>query len=748
MNRSSFTHLSSTLLVITFALTAAVPPSDAKFLLPSQAAAQMTLPDGFEVKVALSEPNIGETIAFCFDVKGRLWTLDNLNYMTRRLHSSGTKNRIQIFEDSDGDGVFDKKKLFTDNLTFSSGLAIGHGGVYVGMPPELIFIPDANHDDTPDGPHEVLLNGWGINDRHETLNSFNWGPDGWLYGCHGVYTDSMVGKPGAPESQRQFIDGGIWRFHPIKKDFEIYAEGLSNPWGFDFNDAGQGFATGCVIPHLFHIIQGGVYHKQSKPNRNAYVYDTIKTIRDHVHKSAHGGARFYLANTFPEKYRDTLFMCNIHEHNVLTDIMVRNGSGYIGKHGEEFMETHDLAWVGFSVLIGPEGAVYILDWHDQDICGNSVKFPNSARVYRIAPKNIPPLKKFDLNQLSDLELVAIQSHENDWYVRKARVILQMRAANKTLNSTKVHPQLETMFHQASNYGKRLRAFWALQATGRFDGTKESDLFTYLNHSDEFVRARAVQFIAEDKKVSDELLAKFAQMATSETSAVVRLYLSAALQRLPYEKRWTILENLASHEEDNHDHNLPKMIWLALEPMVKAQPARALTLAINSKMSNLQEYVPRRMLVGTSSSEAKDKVWQTNLNRIAPGFSIRRFDMEKGLIYLPSFKNSEALQTYPISHELGVIVSRKVSIPKDKTTRLNFSVSFHPHQSWRLEIKINGEKRYDQVISSATLQEEWLSSSLDLSAYADQNVTIELFNHPLGKSDQESAYWKYITLTSQ
>ena len=158
----------------------------------------------------------------------------------------------------------------------------------------------------PDGPHEVLLDGWGIHDRHETLNSFIWGPDGWMYGCHGVFTRSEVGRPGTPKEERQFIDGGIWRFHPQSKEFEIFAEGLSNPWGFDLNDMGQGFATCCVIPHLFHIVQGGVYHKQSKQNVNPYVYDNIKTIREHVHKTAHGGARFYLADVFPEKYRDQL----------------------------------------------------------------------------------------------------------------------------------------------------------------------------------------------------------------------------------------------------------------------------------------------------------------------------------------------------------------------------------------------------------------------------------------------------------
>src|SRR5262245_27249383 len=113
--------------------------------------------------------------------------------------------------------------------------------------------------DVPAGA-EVLLDGWGYEDTHETLNSFIWGPDGWLYGCHGVFTHSNVGKPGAPDSERTRLNAGVWRYHPTKKNFELFAEGTSNPWGIDFDEHGQCFIEACVIPHLFHMIQGGRYH--------------------------------------------------------------------------------------------------------------------------------------------------------------------------------------------------------------------------------------------------------------------------------------------------------------------------------------------------------------------------------------------------------------------------------------------------------------------------------------------------------
>ncbi len=737
------------LALVVSVLNAATPTSNAPFLKPDEAIAKMTIPDGFEVKAFVAEPDIGEAIAFCFDEKGRLWTLENYNYQTRRAHSTDKRNRIQIFEDVDGDGVFDKKKLFTDQLTFSSGIAVGMGGVYVGMPPELIFIPDANGDDKPDGPHEVLLDGWGIHDRHETLNSFIWGPDGWLYGCHGVFTKSEVGKPGADKEDRKFIDGGIWRFHPQAKEFEIFAEGLSNPWGFDFNDMGQGFATCCVIPHLFHVVQGGVYHKQSRQNVNPYVYDNIKTIRDHTHKSAHGGARFYLADVFPKKYRDQLFMCNIHQHSVLVDYMVPKGSSFIGKHGSDFMPTNDLAWVGFSVETGPDGGVYILDWHDQNICGNVVKFANSARVYRIMPKGVKGPEPFDLEKLSDPELVEMQNHSNDWYVRQSRTILQHRFAAGKLNSAKVHGKLETMLKDAKSVGKRLRALWALQVTGGFKG-KDAKLMALLDDSEQYVRSWSIQFLSEDKKPSKPLLAKFTEMAKSDPSPVVRLYLASALQRFPHADRWSILEGLASHEEDKDDNNLPRMVWLALEPMVPDNSAKALTLASTAKLPRLQEFVPRRMLAGKGPVRPpqKRKVskadWQKLIRMAAPNFTVEGSG-EGGVVRFGTFRNKTATRTHPIKRGEPSVLSRKLKVHKGKKTVLHATVSHHPHGDWELRVKVDGKIISKKEVSSKTTTDEWLTHEVDLSPYEGKEIKLELENNPTGWMN-EWAYWHEVKVS--
>jgi putative membrane-bound dehydrogenase-like protein len=739
--------------------------SNAPFLKPKEAVAKMSIPKGFEVSIFASEPDIAEPIAFCFDDRGRLWIAENFNYQTRRQHTGNKVSRIQILEDTNGDGVFDKKKTFTDKLTFTSGLACGFGGVFVGSPPNLTFIPDADGDDKPDGPPQVLLDGWGINDRHETLNSFIWGPDGWLYGCHGVFTQSQVGKPGDDASKRQFIDGGIWRFHPTRKTFEIFARGLSNPWGFDFNDHGQGFATCCVIPHLFHIVQGGVYHKQSRPHVNPYIYDDIKTIRDHTHLSAHGGARFYLADAFPKQYRNRLFMCNIHEHAVLTDVMVRKGSSFIGKHGDDFMPTNDLAWVGFSVEIGPEGGVYILDWHDTDVCGNAVNFPNSGRVYRIMPCGVKPIARPNLRAMTDAQLVALQTHSNDWYVRQSRTLLHSRAAFGKLDKSVVHAQLHALFQSAATSPKRLRALWALYVTGALDHKR---LAALLGHPDEYVRSWAVQFLcdassvnafqdasqAKRSPVEESVLETFAALAKNEKSPIVRLYLASAVQRLPFADRWPILTGLVSHGEDIGDNNLPRMYWFGLEPMVPSHPRESLKLVVAGKIPALQEFVARRMVTGNARvavnrpNPLKQQLsWQYTIQKVAPGFKVLNVG-EGGVVHHKQFRNSTAVQTHPLDRKTPSSLFRELKIPEKKKTKLQLRVSHHPHGDWQLRVLASGKVIADKIIGSKSVaDDEWLDVTVDLTQFAGRTIQLSIENRP-NDWHNEWAYWNKVSIVSE
>ncbi len=580
------------------------------FLTADEAARAMTVRDGFKVNAWASEPMITQPMAFAWDDRGRIWVAENRDYENRGEGFSGSgDSRILILEDTDRDGAADSRKVFAEGIPFPAALAVGFDGLFLGAPPHLLFLPDRDGDDRADMEDaEILLTGWGIRDRHETINSFHWGPDGWLYGLEGFATPSRIRKPGPEETiyghndpfpedllEADGIDinGGVWRYHPTKGRFEVVAHGFSNPWGIDYDAKGQIFISACVIPHLFHVVPGGIYHRQGGRHFNPYVYGDLRTIVDHRHRSAHGGARVYLSDAFPEEHHGRLFMANIHEHAVLSDELEPRGSGFVARHGEDFLLANNKQWVGFSMEIGPAGDVYVLDWHDADICGDDVRHKDTGRIFRIAPERSLAENwqgRFDdVGAMSNRELVGLQLSKSAWHARRARVVLQGRAARGGVDQG-THDALREIMSSNPDGDLRLRAMWALHVT---DGFTPGQLVDALDDRDAHVRAWAVQLLTEDHDAPAAATGRFVEMARRDASPVVRLYLAAALQRVGHAVRWQIAEHLVTRGEDADDHNIPKMIWFGIEPLVPADPERALRLARSSAIPMLAENIARR-----------------------------------------------------------------------------------------------------------------------------------------------------------
>lgn len=585
---------------------------DAKFLEPQEAVDIMTIKEGYQVNTYASEPMITQPMAFCWDDRGRMWIAENRDYESRGYgFSNSGDSRILILEDTDHDGVVDQQKVFLEGIPFPAGIAVGFDGLYLGAPPNLLFVPDKDRDDKADvADIEVLLTGWGIRDRHETINSLHWGPDGWLYGLEGFATPSKIRKPIGKgkiykadedfpsdllEANGVDVNGGVWRYHPIKDRFEVVAHGFSNPWGIDYDHKGQLFISACVIPHLFHIIPGGIYHRQGGKHFNPYVYEDIKTIVDHRHRSAHGGARIYQSDAFPEDQQGKIFMANIHEHAVLSDVLHPNGSGFTASHGEDFMLANNAQWIGFSMEIGPEGGLYVLDWHDADICGKEVLNKETGRVFRIMPEQTNASNwegRFDdLNKMSSSELVNLQTSKSDWHTRRARVILQNRTRKNELDEDAVD-RINEMFSNTSDDNIRLKILWTKHITNQL---KTDELLELLKDKDPYIRAWSIQFLCEDLNPNQKVVDELSTLAKREKSAVARLYLAAAAQRIDTKDRWGILEHLIASKKDNDDPNIPLMLWYAIEPLVEEDPERFIVLTKKCNISSLAEKIARRMV---------------------------------------------------------------------------------------------------------------------------------------------------------
>jgi len=599
---------------------------------PEEAARSMAVPDRFSVDLIAAEPDLVQPIATCFDDRGRIWVVEGMSYPRKAPDGEG-KDRILILSDNDGDGTFESRKVFADGLNLVSGIEVGFGGVWVGAAPELLFFPDADRDDVPDSEPQVLLDGWGYQDTHETLNSFTWGPDGWLYGCHGVFTHSRVGKPGTPKSRRTRINAGVWRYHPTDHRFEVFAEGTSNPWGVDFNAQGECFVTACVIPHLFHLSQGGRYFRQAGNHFNPYIYEDIATITDHLHYGdgtfasgrggfvnrdlvkrtaastsevggghAHCGLVIYQAGEFPAHFRGDFLFHNLHGHRIVRDAVEPAGSGFVGRQRPDFALSHDHRQIGVAIMQGPDGAIYTTDWHDPQTCHNrdpEVWDRSDGRLFRIRYRGLRPYK-FDLQQRSDAELVELLDHSNIYFVRRAQRILQQRAGQRSIDPDAL-AALETMRGRDQNQSARLHALWTSWVVGQLP---EEQLASLLDDPDPYVRGWSLRFVGESSDpVSVPMLSRLESMAKSEQSLVTRRFLASLLQRLPLEQRWNVLAGLAGQSLDNQDPNLPLLVWYAAEPLAEVDPERLLALSRRGEHQALKRLVARRLAASADGRES-------------------------------------------------------------------------------------------------------------------------------------------------
>lgn len=595
-------------------------------LTAEQARNEVDVPDGFSVDLIAAEPDLVQPIAMCFDARGRIWVIEGNTYPVRREgnYDEGA-DRILIFEDSDADGSFETRKVFAENINLASGIEVGFGGVYVGAAPYLLFYPDKDQNDEPDGEPEILLDGWGWQDTHETLNAFTWGPDGWLYGCHGVFTHSRVGKPGTPDDQRQLINAGLWRFHPASKEFQVYAHGTSNPWGVDFNEYGDFFVSACVIPHFYHLSHGGRYFRQAGQHFDPFTFDDIKTIADHSHYAgnpralwadiardrtfeagsrdknftnhaggghAHCGLVYYDAPEFPEAFRRQMYFHNLHGHRIVRETIGHDGSGYLARQRPDFVLTNHHDTVGVGVMQGPDGALYYSDWVDSQTCHHrdvEIWDRSNGRIFRVRYGDAKSTA-LDLPDLGDVDLVALLGNENTFQARQAQRLLHERAAAGKLDKEVVAASL-TKFENANaaSVPLRLRSFWTRHVTGTLD---DAQMMAALADPSEHIRGWAVQIAV----INEGTLPRLTEMAKADESLVVRRYLASKLQTLPLDQRWEIVRGLISHNSSQWDRNIPFLTWYGTAPLVEAEPEKALTLVNQTAWPMLKDFITKRAAV--------------------------------------------------------------------------------------------------------------------------------------------------------
>lgn len=613
-------------------------------LKPAEAIAKMTVPPGFTVELVASEPDIVNPVGMAIDERGRFWITESFEY-PRREPGPG-RDRVKVLEDTDGDGKADKFTVFAEGFNIPSGVAVGHGGVWVANAPDILFLQDTNGDGKAD-KQEVIVTGFGRDDTHELPNSLTWGPDGYLYGLNGVFNYSHIKYPkGSPHYDEKHpgwkFTCALFRIHPRTKKFEVFCEGTSNPWGVAFDGEGSAFISACVIDHLWHLTRTGYYNRQGGP----YPPFTwkIESIVKHKHQAAaYCGIHYFDSDSYPEKYREKLYMGNIHGGCINVDKLQRAGSTYFATGEDDFLTANDVWFMPVVQKTGPDGSLYVLDWYDRYHCYQDAnRDPKgidrlNGRLYRVRYKDTPHAQPFDLTKLKDDELIALLSKNNDYYRSTAQRVLTERLAElkpivrpapapvdkaRLPDGTKVEgvplltpapelPQLLLKLQQLALDEKaprkaRMHALWTVLSLQNHDS---AFVLRLLAHKDPTLRAWAVRTVGNFDGTA-EVWTKVRQLAT-DASADVQLQVAITAAVQPNDQQIpTLLHVLENCGDDPH---IPQIVWQNLHPLLEKQSGEFVKVveAKNlAKSKNVVALLPRvidRVLASKSSSDSLAKL---------------------------------------------------------------------------------------------------------------------------------------------
>jgi len=535
-------------------------------LKPDEAIKKMTVPDGFSVELVAAEPDLVNPTAMTFDEQGRIWVCESVEYP--RSSAGVGKDRIKVLEDADGDGKVDKTTIFAEGLNIPCAIAVGHGGVWVSNAPDILFFKIGPNLKAA-GPPEVVATGFGRADTHELPNSFIWGPDGWLYGLNGVFNPCKV-KQGDKEFN---FTCAMYRIHPKTREFQIFCEGTSNPWGIAFDTEGSAFVSACVIDHLWHLVETGYYHRQGGPYP-PFTWKAESIVKHKHQKAAYCGLVYFDSDAYPAEYRDKLYMGNIHGGCINADELTRDGSTYFGKLRPDFLTANDAWFMPVSQKVGPDGCLYVLDWYDRYHCYQDARRDPAGidrlngRIYRVRYKGTPRAPKFDLAKETDAQLVERLGSPNVYFRETAQRVLTERASD-SLNEV-----LErVVLNRDLGRKQRLHALFARVGGASIHGDFQKKL---LAEPDPAFRAWAIRAASNwSERIDDPTRAAMDRFASIEDNRDVLLQVAIAARKLEPAKAFGIWLGVLGRAGD--DKLLARIVWQNLHPKLEEHGATFVAL---------------------------------------------------------------------------------------------------------------------------------------------------------------------------
>ncbi|HEX3314464.1 MAG TPA: PVC-type heme-binding CxxCH protein [Gemmataceae bacterium] len=533
-------------------------------LTPAESLKHFKVPPGFAVELVASEPDIVNPVAMCIDEKGRFWITESIEY-PRRSPGPG-KDRVKLLEiDALGKA---KVRTVIEGLNIPSGINVGHGGVWICNSPDILYYPFEDFEAAKVGKPQVVVTGFGRFDTHELPNSLTWGPDGWLYGLNGVFNPAVVKQNGKTFE----FTCAMFRIHPRTKEFQVWCEGTSNPWGIAFNENGDAFVSACVIDHLWHLVETGYYQRQGGPYP-AFTWPMGSIVKHKHQQAAYCGLLWFDSDAYPEEYRGKLYMGNVHGNCINSDELTRDGSTYFAKPRPDFLNTDDAWFMPVVQKVGPNGCMYVLDWYDRYHCYQDANRDPagidrlSGRLYRISYKGTPRAGRIDLFTASDDTLIELLSNSNVFLRETAQRKLseKLQAINTTGSDDlkALEKKLRGTFLGAASKKARAHALWALIGGGY---TTEELITALLNHQDPEMRAWGVRHMAPFRGGPTPKYTAIASRLAHDISPDVRLQVAIGAGKFEDANAAEVLLDVLAHSPG--DKLIPHVVWQNLHPLLE------------------------------------------------------------------------------------------------------------------------------------------------------------------------------------
>jgi uncharacterized protein len=494
------------------------PPMFQEPLSPEASMQHIQVPPGFELQLFAAEPDIVKPIAMAWDERGRLWLAETIDYPNDIHPGTPGRDRIQILEDTNGDGRADRFTVFADGLNIPTGFVFSNGGVIVAHAPDLLFLKDTNGDDRAD-VREVILSGWGTRDTHAGPSNLRYGFDNRIWGAVGYSAFE-----GVVNGENLRFGQALWRMRPDGSELEHVASFSNNTWGLGFSETFDVFGSTANNTHAVYV---GIPHRFSAGVRGLPVRAGSEKIDGHYLMApitpnvrqvdvfggftAAAGFNLYTARTYPREYWNRIALVSEPTGGLLHQaILEKQGAGFVERDGHNLLAAVD-EWVGpVDAQVGPDGHVWVADWynfiiqHNPTPAGfrngpgnayeNHLRDKEHGRIFRIVYRGAPAQQPMSLSKDQPAELVRALSHDNLFWRLTAQRLLVERG------QPDVVPQLIQLVRnqQVDDLGLNpgaLHAVWTLEGLGLLDGSNRqatAAVTAALRHPAAGVRKAALQ----------------------------------------------------------------------------------------------------------------------------------------------------------------------------------------------------------------------------------------------------------------